>query len=96
MDRIRERDYRREFVLKQMRKRLPREEYLRQKELLGPRLVEEWDRLHGVEYQPKGFATRPPDEIVQEARYAYGCEGTIGQLVMGDPPRGRSALERRA
>jgi hypothetical protein len=84
-----------------------KKEYARQKELHGAELVTQWrrlkrqqyERLYGKEYTPKRVvlpAASPTEQTIREANFAYSGPVTIHQFVMGDPPRGRSALERRA
>lgn len=56
-------------------------------------------RLGG--YEPTGTRHRnkkdapPPPEVIAERDRAYGCQPTVGMLLFGDPPPGRSAAERR-
>jgi hypothetical protein len=39
-------------------------------------------------------AARPPAEVLEERDRALSAAQTLGQLLLGEPPVGRSALER--
>jgi hypothetical protein len=58
------------------------------------RLIERGSTFERVHQTPLERST-PPDEVLAEARRAYAAPRTVTQVICGDPPLGRSSLDKK-